>query len=180
MNASTTTLYLSETTSIPSPTPADLALILKHLNEEPEAFFLLEFEGGYLQGYEEPGQESTCYHLELADQDEETGDLRHWQNQSPVPLKTFAEILALVFANDETWRTKLTWKVLDLSLAPDAEVGLGQFSPNDATRLLNALDQAEIPVRMEQVSGTSFGLIITAEHLEAANAVLAKVFNLQV
>ena len=86
----------------------------------------------------------------------------------------------MVFANDETWLTKITWEVLDLSLAPDAEVGLGQFSPSDATRLLNALDQAEIPVRMEQVSGTSFGLIITAEHLEAANAVLAKVFNLQV
>ena len=180
MNASTTTLYLSESSAIPSPTQAEIPVILKHLNEEPEAFFLLEFEGGYLQGYEEPGQESTCYHLELADQDEETGDLRHWQNQSPVPLKTFAEILALVFANDETWRTKITWEVLDLSLAPDAEVGLGQFSPNDATRLLNALDQAEIPVRMEQVSGTSFGLIITAEHLEDANAVLAKVFNLQV
>lgn len=180
MSTSPTILHLSEATSISSPTPADLALVLKHLNEEPEAFFLLEFEGGYLQGYEEPGQETTAYHLEFADQDEETGDLQSWHNQNPVPLKLFAEIVTLALQNDESWRTKIDWKVLDLSLAPDAEVGLGQFSPNDATRLLNALDQAEIPVRMEQVSGTSFSLIITAEHLEAANGVLAKVFNLQV
>lgn len=180
MNHPAHTLILSGEPAASSPTPADIPVILKHLRSHPEAYFILEYDGGFLQGFEVPEGEQTTYHLEYADLDDEAGGMHHWQSQAPVRLETIARILSGIIEGTDSWRTQIDWEVMDLSLPPDAEVDLGHFPPHDAQRLLAALDEAEIAVRMDQVSGTTFALIISAADQESANAMMAKTFNLQV
>lgn len=180
MNDTPLKLFYSEQLSETPPAVADIPEMMKHLNHDPESYLLIEYEGGHFQGYEVPDPGHIVYHLEFAVIDEEHADIQHWENAEPVSMEQFATILRMIIEGNEQWKETISWQEMDLSAPIDGEVQLGQFSPNDAQRLLNALDQNEIPVRMEQVTGTVFALIISGADIPRANEVVAKAMNLQV
>ncbi len=180
MNNSSLKLFFSMELSEAPPTVNDIPEMMKHLNGDPESFILLEYPGGHFQGYEIPDQGHIAYHLEYAVIDEENGDIQQWENCDPVSMEQFAAMLRMLIEGNEQWIEMIPWQEMDLSAPIDGDVQIGQFSPNDAHRLLNALDQSEIPVRMEQVTGTSFAIIVSGADLPRANEVLAKAMNLQV
>ncbi|MDF3130754.1 hypothetical protein P0Y35_16205 [Kiritimatiellaeota bacterium B1221] len=173
-------LFFSMTPSEAPPTVQDIPEMMKHLNADPESFILLEYPGGHFQGYEVPDQGHITYHVEYAVIDEENADIQHWENSAPVTMEQFASLLRNLIEGHDSWKELIDWQEMDLSAPIEGEIQIGQFAPKDAHRIIDAMDQNEIPVRMEQVTGTSFAIIISGADLERANDVLAKAMNLQV
>ncbi|WFB37256.1 hypothetical protein P3T73_05715 [Kiritimatiellota bacterium B12222] len=180
MSTSSYSLFLSEESEVPSPSVAEIPAIMKHLNSHPEAYFLLQYDGGNLQGYETEDSESTAYHLEYSEFDEETFDNNHWRNCEPVSMENLAHIITLVIEKNNDWRQHIRWEQVDLSMPSEGEVNIGSFPPKEAQDLLTAFELNDIPVRMEQNAGTSFALIIPATDISRANEVVAKSMNVKI
>lgn len=176
MNPSPFRLYLSGKEIESRPVDAALRSVLEHLSDSPDAFFILDYAGGFFQGHR---LEENLYRLEYAVMDEETQQNHQHVCREPVSGIRFCEMFADLMTGGTAWRDAVEWDELDLSVDEDQEVFLGSFEPREIHPLLEALHAEGVEVRMEQ-SVRGYDLVVTAGALEAANAVVRKTLRLEV